>query len=78
MSQPSASHGSAPCNPSAGGTSGKDGEGEVGYNVHGVSQDRNEKLGYGELRHGLVGVFFEFWYLEIEQVLSGSYSPHAF
>lgn len=64
MSQPSTSHGSAPCNSSAGGTSGKDGEGEVEYNVPGVSQDRNEKLGYGELRHGFwFFINFSIWKL---------------
>lgn len=57
MSQPSTPHGSAPCNSSAGVTRGKDGEGEVEYNLPGVSQDRNEKLGYGELRHRFIYFF---------------------
>lgn len=62
-SQPSTSPGSATCHPPTGVTSGKDGEGEVGHKVPGVSQDRNEKLGYGELKHGFF--FFKYWYLEI-------------
>ena len=42
----------APCNPPGWCYEGKDGEGEVGHNVPGASQDRNEELGDGELRNG--------------------------
>lgn len=54
---------------------GEDREGEVGHNVPGASQDRNEELGDGESRNG-VFIFFKHWYLEIARVLSVCYSPH--
>lgn len=54
---------------------GKDGEGEVGHNVPGVSQDRNEELGGWGIREPIF-FFFKYWYLEIARALSACYSPH--
>lgn len=49
--------------PQTGVTKGKEGKGEVGCNTSGVSQDRNEDLGDGEVRNGIFNKILALWKL---------------